>query len=57
MKREVLIPFEVKNLDPEWLSKKYSGQRLTAHEKEQYLKYKYERDFVYLKTHCKAPAG
>jgi hypothetical protein len=34
MKREVLIPFEVKQLDPEWLSKKYSGQRLTAHEKE-----------------------
>lgn len=57
MKTEVKIAHEVKQLDPEWLSKKHRGQKLTAHEKEEYLKYKYEKEHVFLKANCKAPGG
>jgi len=44
MKTELRIPFEVKELDPEWLSKKHSGKQLSAQEKELYLKYKFDKD-------------
>jgi hypothetical protein len=41
MKTQVKIPFELKQIDPEWLNKKYSGKPLTSQEKELYIKYKY----------------
>jgi|LakMenE18May11ns_1017448.scaffolds.fasta_scaffold9075905_1 hypothetical protein len=48
MKTQVKIPFELKQIDPEWLNKKYSGKPLTSQEKELYIKYKYEKELNFL---------
>lgn len=57
MKTEVKIPFEIKQIDPEWLNKKFSGKPLTQQEKELYIKYKYEKEFKFLKKNMRAPGG
>jgi len=57
MKTELRIPFEVKELDPEWLSKKHSGKQLSAQEKELYLKYKFDKDLEHIKMNFRAPSG
>lgn len=44
MKTELKIPNEMKEIDPEWLSKKYAGKMLSSQEKELYIKYKYDKE-------------
>ena len=57
MKTELKIPFMLNTADPEWLSKKFAGKILSAQEKELYIKYKFEKELIYLKKNLKAPAG
>ena len=57
MKTELKIPFMQKEADPEWLSKKFAGKILSSQEKELYIKYKFEKELIYLKKNLKAPAG
>lgn len=57
MKTKVMIPFEIKQIDPEWLNKKFSGKPLSSQEKELYIKYKYDKEFEFLKKNMRAPGG
>lgn len=54
---ELRIPHELKQLDPEWLSKKHSGRALSAQEKELYLKYRFDKDHKFLRANMRAPGG
>ena len=55
MKTYLRIPTEIKNLDPEWIKKAFSGQRLTTDAQYQYALWKYKQKVKQLKSLIKAP--
>ena len=56
MRTYLKIPTEIKSLDPDWIKKAFSGQKLTQEEKYQYAFWKYQQKVKKLKKLLKAPS-